>query len=73
MGNNAGPRPGIDEDQGDFHEAFVDVSTGLDDVRSITLRLGQQELVYGTGRLVDNNEGVNVKSSFYGAGSEPVR
>jgi hypothetical protein len=67
MGNNAGPRPHIDEDQGDFHEAFVDVSTGLDDVRSITVRLGQQELVYGTGRLVDNNEGVNVKSSFYGA------
>ena len=67
MGNNAGPRPGIDEDQGDFHEAFVDVSTGLDDPRSITLRLGQQEIVYGTGRLVDNNEGVNVKSSFYGA------
>jgi hypothetical protein len=31
------------------------------------LRLGQQELIYGTGRLVDNNEGVNVKSRFYGA------
>jgi Alginate export len=67
MGNNAGPRPGIDEDQGDFHEAFVDLSTGLDDKRSVTARLGEQELVFGTGRLVDNNEGVNVKSSFYGA------
>ena len=67
MGNNAGPRPAIDEDQGDFHEAFVDLSTGLDAPRSLTVRLGEQELVYGTGRLVDNNEGVNVKSSFYGA------
>ena len=67
MGNNAGPRPGIDEDQGDFHEAFVDLSTGLDAPRSVTVRLGEQEIVYGTGRLVDNNEGVNVKSSFYGA------
>lgn len=67
MGNNAGPRPGIDEDQGDFHEAFVDISSGLDEQRSVTARLGQQELVYGTGRLVDNNEGVNVKSSYYGA------
>jgi len=65
-GNPAGPRPGIDEDEGDFHEAFVDLSTGLDQPRSVTARLGQQELVYGTGRLVDNNEGVNVKSSFYG-------
>jgi len=67
MGNNGGPRPAIDEDQGDFHEAFVDLSTGLDEPRSVTLRLGEQEIVYGTGRLVDNNEGVNVKSSFYGA------
>jgi hypothetical protein len=67
LGNNAGPRPGIDEDQGDFHEAFVDISTGLDDQQSITARLGEQEIVFGTGRLVDNNEGVNVKSSFYGA------
>ena len=67
MGNNAGPRPGVDEDQGDFHEASVAISTGLDDQRSLTLRLGQQELVYGTGRLVDDNEGINVKSSFYGA------
>ena len=58
---------GIDEDQGDFHEAFIDISSGLDDQRSITARLGEQELVYGTGRLVDNDEGVNVKSSFYGA------
>src|SRR5262249_26931880 len=65
-GNPAGPRPGIDEDEGDFDEAFVDLSTGLDQPRSVTARLGQQELVYGTGRLVDNNEGVNVKSSFYG-------
>jgi hypothetical protein len=67
MGNNAGPRPGVDEDQGDFHEAYLDLSTGLDDQRSLTLRLGQQELVYGTGRLIDNNEGLTVKSSFYGA------
>ena len=67
MGNNGGPRPGIDEDQGDFHEAFLDISSGLYDQRSVTLRLGEQEMVYGTGRLADNNEGVNVKSSFYGA------
>jgi hypothetical protein len=67
VGNNAGPRPGIDEDQGDFHEAFIDLSTGLDEKRSLTLRVGEQELVYGTGRLVDNDKGVNVKSSFYGA------
>src|SRR5258708_40192080 len=67
MGNNGGPRPGIDEDQSDFHEAFLDISTGLDETRSVTLRLGEQELVYGTGRLVGNNGGGKVKSRFYGA------
>jgi Alginate export len=45
----------------------VDLSTGLDDERSITARLGEQEIVFGIGRLVDNNEGPNVKLSFYGA------
>ena len=40
LGDNAGPRPGIDEDQGDFHEAFIDISSGLDDQRSVTVRLG---------------------------------
>jgi hypothetical protein len=66
-GNPAGPRPHIDEDQGDFHEGFIDLSSGLSEKRSVTVRLGQQELVFGSGRLVDNNEGVNVKSSFYEA------
>jgi hypothetical protein len=37
MGNNGGPRPDIDEDQGDFHEAFIDISSGLDDQRSCSM------------------------------------
>jgi hypothetical protein len=32
-----------------------------------SLRLGRQEIVLGTGRLFDNNEGPNVKLSFDGA------
>jgi hypothetical protein len=32
----------------------------------ISLRAGRQEVVFGTGRLFDNNEGPNVKLSFDG-------
>lgn len=33
---------------------------------SMSLRAGRQEVVFGTGRLFDNNEGPNVKLSFDG-------
>jgi hypothetical protein len=32
----------------------------------LSLRAGRQEVVFGTGRLFDNNEGPNVKLSFDG-------
>jgi hypothetical protein len=35
--------------------------------RGTSLRIGRQEVVFGTGRLFDNNEGPNVKLSFDGA------
>jgi hypothetical protein len=65
-GRNGGPRPMIDEDDFDPHEAFLDISTDTEAKQSLTLRSGRQELVYGAGRLLDDNEGVNVKSSFDG-------
>lgn len=66
-GRNGGPRPGIDEDRGDIHESFLDFGTDEESGNGISLRVGRQELVYGTGRLLDNNEGPNVKLSFDGA------
>jgi len=66
-GRRGGPRPVIDADRGDVHEAFFEVSTNLHKEKRLTLRVGRQELVFGSGRLVDDNEGVNVKSSFDGA------
>jgi hypothetical protein len=65
-GREGGPRP-PDRDQGDIHQAFVDgiLSLGGDD--SITLRLGRQEMNFGSSRLVSCREGPNVRQSFQGA------
>jgi hypothetical protein len=65
-GRNGGPRPGIDEDQGDVHQAFIEIGPHVSSPHGISLRSGRQEVVFGTGRLFDNNEGPNVKLSFDG-------
>jgi len=65
-GRNGGSRPQIDEDRGDVHQAFVEIGSHVSSPRGISLRLGRQEVVLGSGRLFDNNEGPNVKLSFDG-------
>jgi hypothetical protein len=65
---HAGPRPGIDKDIADFHEAFVELGGDLHALHPGTdFILGRQEIVFGAGRLFDDNEGVNVRNSFDGA------
>jgi len=66
-GRVGGPRPGIDEDPGDFHQTFIEIGPHVSRERGSSLRLGRQEVVLGSGRLFDNNEGPNVKLSFDGA------
>ena len=61
---NGGPRSGIDEDRGNFHQGFQEVGTHVSRESGASLRLGRQEIVLGAGRLFDNNEGPNVKLSF---------
>jgi hypothetical protein len=63
---NGGPRPGIDEDRGDVHQLFIDVGSDVRSGQGYMLRAGRQEVVLGRGRLLDNNEGPNVKISFDG-------
>jgi len=66
-GKKAGPRPGIDKDEADGHEAFVEFGGNLHDPHpGWDVILGRQEIVLGTGRLLDDNEGVNVRSAFDG-------
>jgi alginate export protein len=65
-GRNGGPRPQTDEDRGDAHQAFIEIGSHVSSPHGISLRAGRQEVVLGTGRLFDNNEGPNVKLSFDG-------
>ena len=66
-GRRGGPRPNIDRDDFDVHQAFLDVTLPLGgdaDKTSLLVRLGRQELAYGDDRLIDIREGPNVRQSF---------
>lgn len=59
-----GPRP-IDEKKLDFQTGFLEVG-GPTSWGSVNVRVGRQELEYGSGRLIDVREGPNVRLSFDG-------
>ena len=59
-----GPRP-IDEKKLDFQAGFLQVGTTQGE-NFVQLRIGRQELEYGSGRLIDVREGPNVRLSFDG-------
>jgi hypothetical protein len=59
-----GPRP-IDEKRLDFEAAFFEVGNTHKKNWAV-LRIGRQELNYGSGRLVSVREGPNVRQSFDG-------
>lgn len=56
---------GIDENRGDIHQLFVDVSP-FGDSFPWTLRVGRQELLYGKERLVSPLGWANVRRRFDG-------
>ncbi|WP_178133398.1 alginate export family protein [Vineibacter terrae] len=55
-----------DENRLDFQQAFFDASTGLGPTERATLRVGRQEMNYGSGRFVSIREGPNARRSFDG-------
>ena len=63
-GRAGGPLPEIDRDVFDVHQAFVDVVQEFEGGAALTWRVGRQEMAYGSGRLVDVREGVNLRRSF---------
>ncbi len=60
-----GPR-GIDEDQLNVQNLFVDIVPYKNVNQFLTLRLGRQEIHYGSGRLIDVREGPNLRLFFDG-------
>src|SRR5260370_6315783 len=65
-GRIGGPRPVIDEDRLDRHQAFVDVTVGATGPSAAILRVGRQEMALGSGRRSALREGPNVPLSFDG-------
>jgi hypothetical protein len=61
-GRVGGPRA-TDKDNLEIHQGFVDFSTSADP-KAPTLRLGRQELEFGSGRYLSASEVFNVRRSF---------
>ncbi len=57
------PSP-VDEDQLDLHQAFIDYACSFPDSQALTIRIGRQELLYGSQRLVAVRDGPNNRQSF---------
>ncbi|MGB7158365.1 MAG: alginate export family protein [Tepidisphaeraceae bacterium] len=64
-GRDPGERNGIDENDFDFHQAFVDLKLPLAD-KSLTLRGGRQNLLYGAQRLISPLDWTNTRRTFDG-------
>ena len=59
-----GPRP-TDEDRLDFNQLFADLRVWADEAdNSVTLRVGRQEMMYGSQRLISVREDPNTRRSF---------
>ncbi len=65
-GRKNGPRP-IDADHLNIQNLFADIKAIQTASSSLTVRLGRQELDYGSGRLISVREGPNLRLYFTGA------
>src|SRR5262249_38056339 len=64
-GRTGGPRPDVDRNVFDVHQGFADFALPLGgEKNTLTARLGRQEFAYGTGRLIDTRDGVNLRLAF---------
>ena len=64
-GRIGGPRPDIDRDAFDVHQAFADFVLPLGGEKdTLSARLGRQEFEHGSGRLIDVRDGPNLHLSF---------
>ncbi len=62
-GMKSPPSP-VDENQLDLHQAFMDMILPLTRQHLLTVRLGRQELLYGSQRLIAVRDGPNNRQSF---------
>ncbi len=60
----ATPPSPVDENQLDLHQAFADIVFTGRPAQALTIRVGRQELLYGSQRLVAVRDGPNNRQSF---------
>ena len=64
-GRKAGPRS-VDQDDLDLHQMFLETNWKINADQSLTLRIGRQELFFGSRRFINYRERPNVRLSFDG-------
>jgi hypothetical protein len=62
-GRNARP---TDEDTAEFHQGFIDIPIAHFADSPLIIRIGRQELEFGSGRMMGAAEGLNIRRSFDG-------
>ena len=65
-GRDGGPRPGIDQNQSDVNQGFIDIVPYRHGDDNLTLRSGRQLISLGSTRLVATGAGLNVEQPFDG-------
>jgi hypothetical protein len=65
-GRLPGPQP-TDRDRGDLAQGFYEFDLPVGTDATIGGRIGRQEMMFGSNRLVDIREGPNIRQSFDGA------
>jgi hypothetical protein len=66
MANAKASTSPADENPLDLHQAFFDLNTSAGVAGNLTVRIGRQELFYGSQRLISVREGPNNRHSFDG-------
>lgn len=61
-GRIGGPRL-TDKDVADLHQVFFDIT---DSSQSLRLRIGRQEIEFGSGHIIGESEGLNIRRAFDG-------
>ena len=66
INNRIGGARAADLDKLDLHQLFFDYKFSVKNNKTLALRLGRQEISFGSSRLVGTREGPNVRQSFDG-------
>ncbi len=67
VNGKAGPHVATDASGVDWQQGFIEATLPMDGPSQTTLRLGRQEVIFGSQRLIALRDGPNVRQAFDGA------